>query len=313
MLSIGVVGVGRWGRNHVRVLKELENEGLVKLNLVVDVDPDRVKDISNSFKIPHYSTNIEDVSKYCDAAIVAVPIERLYEVSKILIKDGIHVLIEKPVATSVREVEDLLSSSRHRGIIAMPGFIMRFNPVIEKLKTFLSEYSDNILYILFKRLSRRPMQARRYSILLDLAVHDIDLCMYLSNDRDICLQSFIIDFVDFDEVFLAFIKSKKFPCCIHIDGLSLVKIREVDIIGNNFFIRCDTDSLTISYRYSDGRYLIEGIVGEEPLKREDRMFVLSVQGKDVAIPSLVDALHVLKIIEDVSHRCSLKLVRDSSQ
>jgi len=308
VLSIGVVGVGRWGRNHVRVLKELEVEGLVNLKLVVDVDESRAKMIADEFKIPHYSTCVEDVSKYCDAAIVSVPIEHLYSTSRLLIDDGIHVLVEKPVACSSSQVLDLMNLAKSKSVVVMPGFIMRFNPAIMKLRNFIS---SDVLYIFFRRLSRRPLQARKYSILLDLAVHDIDLCMYMVGSLDLELLNSFVKYVDNYEICLISLRCGNYICNIHVDDISNVKIREVDVVGKDFFIRCDTDSLSILYRYSKGVVNVERVSGEEPLKMEDRVFIYLVSGKDVSdVPTLEHALQVLKIIEEISRMCSIKLIRD---
>ncbi len=307
-VRIAVVGVGRWGRNHVRVMKELEREGIVKLELVVDLHEETARRICSEFSITRFSTDIGDVSKFCDAAIIAVPIEHLYDVSKALLEDGIHVLIEKPVATSCKQIKDLIDISERRGLVSMPGFIMRFNPVTRSLRENFND--DDVIYMLSKRLSRRPPQARKYSILLDLAVHDLDLCMFITRRSRLNLVNCIVESLEYDELCIASIDSEGIRCLIHVDGLSLAKVREIDIIGESCFIRGDTDSLVISVRYGDGRWRSERLIGEEPLKAEDRSFIRLINGEHVdGAPTLRDALEVMKIIENISHRCNVSLIK----
>lgn len=307
-IRVGVVGVGRWGRNHVRVMKELEREGIVKLELVVDVCEDVCRRVASEFSVPRYSTDIGDVSRFCDAAVVAVPIENLYEVAKTLLEDGVHVLVEKPVSTSCSQIKDLITISESRGLISMPGFIMRFNPVVRSLRDSFDE--GEVIYMMSKRLSRRPLQARRYSILLDLAVHDIDICLFVTRRRSLKLLNCIVEDLSDDELCIASIDAGGIRCLIHVDGLSLAKVREIDIIGRSFFMRGDTDSLVIYVRYGDGRWRSEKLVGEEPLKAEDRTFIRLVNGEHVDdAPTLRDALEVMKIIEDIAQRCSINLIK----
>jgi len=310
-VKVAVVGVGRWGRNHVRVMKELEREGIVKLELIVDVCEEAARKIASELSIPMFSTDVGDVAKLCDAAVIAVPIEHLYDTARALLEDGVHVLVEKPVATSCSQIRDLLNISERRGLVAMPGFIMRFNPVTRILRESFNQ--EDVIYMLSKRLSRRPPQARRYSILLDLAVHDIDLCMFITGKHSLNLINCIVEDLKYDELCIASIDSEGIRCLIHVDGLSLAKVREIDIIGEKCFIRGDTDSLIISVRYSDGRWRSEKLVGEEPLKAEDRSFIKLINGEHVdGAPSLRDALEVMKIIENISQRCKIELIKSSN-
>jgi len=137
MIKVGVVGVGRWGRNHVRVLKELESNGEVKLEAVCDIREDVLEGIRKEFNIPLAKTDYMELLKHVDVVIIATPIDVLAKVSKDALSEGKHALIEKPVATTSKDAEELLKLAMESNTIAMPGMIMRFNNTVNMLKELL--------------------------------------------------------------------------------------------------------------------------------------------------------------------------------
>ncbi|HIP57683.1 MAG TPA: Gfo/Idh/MocA family oxidoreductase, partial [Ignisphaera aggregans] len=107
VLRVGVVGVGRWGTNHARVLAELQEEGLIEFSAVCDVDEVRARQVAKRFGVPLATTSLESFARSVDAAIIATPMDSLYPVSRKLLEQGIDLLIEKPVATTSQEVREL--------------------------------------------------------------------------------------------------------------------------------------------------------------------------------------------------------------
>jgi len=300
-LCIGVVGVGRWGRNHVRVLKELKHEGLVSFIAIHDLDFERAISVAAEFNVDKVFKDLDEFAKHVDAAIIATPIGTLASIAKTLIEQNIHVLIEKPVAQNACEAEELYLKARNRNVLAVPGFIMRYNPIAIKLREFVGSYK--VHYIIFRRLSRRPPHARQYPILLDLAIHDVDLCRYILRGENIYVESSMIIHSTIDDIVIAVLRGTTTRCLIHVDGLSLAKIREIEIVGEDIFIRGNTDDLTINVRRSDGSYFIEKVTGEEePLKKEVRSFIERLSGKPVEIPTLEDAIEALRILDTIRRR-----------
>ncbi len=300
VLKAGVVGVGRWGKNHARVLYELQSEGIVEFSAVCDIDIDKAREIAQKYLVPTATANLDEFARRVDVAIVATPIDTLYSTAKKLLEAGIDLLIEKPVATTAKEAQELYQLAERMGVVAVPGFIMRFNPVTEKMRELAKQ--NRVLYAVFRRLSRRPPQARRYSLLLDLAVHDIDLCFYILNGKSGDIESITLIRSTIDDIVVAMLKLDDVRCLIHVDGLSLAKVREIELIAEDMFVRGNTDELTIQIKRSDGTYTIEKISGEEPLKKEDRMFLQRASGRNVEVPDLSDAVRVLEIIDKIRSR-----------
>jgi UDP-N-acetylglucosamine 3-dehydrogenase len=298
MIKVGVVGVGRWGRNHVRVLKELESNGEVKLEAVCDIREDVLEGIRKEFNIPLAKTDYMELLKHVDVVIIATPIDVLAKVSKDALSEGKHALIEKPVATTSKDAEELLKLAMESNTIAMPGMIMRFNNTVNMLKELLR--NDPPLYLVLKRMSRRPQHMTSYPLLLDLGVHDIDLCRYLTEDDvEVVVKAHRL-VMNYDEVIIATLKMKKGVYChIHIDGVSPYKVREIDVITGNNFMRADTNMNRITMYSSTGEKIFQGEV-HEPLKKELQWFINVVKTRSKHYqPNLVDVINYLKVVEAI--------------
>uniref|UniRef100_A0A7C4FHA4 Gfo/Idh/MocA family oxidoreductase n=1 Tax=Ignisphaera aggregans TaxID=334771 RepID=A0A7C4FHA4_9CREN len=299
MIRVGVIGVGRWGRNHVRVLKELENDGKVKLEAVCDIREEVLENVRKEFSVPIAKTDYVELLKHVDAVVIATPIDLLAKVSKDVLAEGRHALIEKPVATTSREAEVLLEIATENNVIAMPGMIMRFNGAVIALKELLRK--ELPLYIILKRMLRRPKNMVPYPILLDLGVHDIDLCRYLTEDEVATVIKAHRLAMSYDEVIIATLRMKKGVYChIHIDGVSPYKVREIDAITESGFIRADTNTNRVAVYSATGEQIIPVEV-YEPLKKELQWFIEVVKAKPRHYqPNLHDAISYLRIAEAIS-------------
>jgi len=299
VIRVGVIGVGRWGRNHVRVLKELENDGKVKLEAVCDIREEVLENVRKEFSVPIAKTDYVELLKHVDAVVIATPIDLLAKVSKDVLAEGRHALIEKPVATTSREAEVLLEIATENNVIAMPGMIMRFNGAVIALKELLRK--ELPLYIILKRMLRRPKNMVPYPILLDLGVHDIDLCRYLTEDEVATVIKAHRLAMSYDEVIIATLRMKKGVYChIHIDGVSPYKVREIDAITESGFIRADTNTNRVAVYSATGEQIIPVEV-YEPLKKELQWFIEVVKAKPRHYqPNLHDAISYLRIAEAIS-------------
>ncbi len=300
-VRIAVVGAGAWGRNIVRALKELEAEGLVRVEAVVDADESRARSIAAEFNVPLYSTDVLEIpSRGINAAAVAVSIDQLTTVSKLLIDKGTHVFVEKPVSTESSDVLELIKLARAVGVITQPGFIVRFDPVAKALRELLSVYRP-AKYIVFKRLSRRPEHRWKFPIVFDLMIHDIDLTQYfLGRKKWKVLSVNAIEFmkgathtlevvIEYGQTLITYLA----------DGLLPVKIREVDIATEEAFIRGNFRDRKVITESPQGRRYHEAL-GEEPLKEELKAFIKRIRGFNVSeAPTLEDAYEAVRIAEEI--------------
>lgn len=292
---IGIVGVGRWGSNIARVLWELHREGLISFEIVIDIDIEKAKNIARKYGVKKYSNNLID-AQGLDGVVVAVPIPYLAKTALKLVKQGLNVFVEKPVARSVAEIKELINAVKERNVKAVPGFIMRFNPVIEYLAENIKRIDLNVVEL--RRLSRRPPSARRNSIILDLAVHDIDIANYLFRDTDAMLIKWYHTRISGDEVVKIILEYDGIPVMIHVDGICPVKVREIDIIAKDYFIRGNTDTNVIVYKTLYEERIVK-LSSEEPLKKEIKEWIKLLVEDRSKSPTLEDALRVLELAEPI--------------
>jgi len=175
-LRVAVAGAGAFGRNHLRVLRELETER-AGVALVAAVDPDaaRADEAAKQYGIPVFAS-IDALLKAdlkLDAACVAVPTVKHYEVATELLGAGLDLLIEKPLAASLAEADDLIQRAEKNGRIVQPGHLERFNPAVMAVEPSLTRP----MFFEAHRLSVFTPRALDVDVILDLMIHDLDIVL----------------------------------------------------------------------------------------------------------------------------------------
>ena len=173
-LRYGVVGLGVMGRNHARVIRELDG-----IELAAVVDPFAVDDdIAGAPLLPDLDRLLE---AHIDAAVVAVPTTAHEEVALRLAEAGVHVLVEKPIAADVVEGRRMTDAFRSRGLVGAVGHIERFNPALQALRQRLESGELGEVYqIATRRQGPFPVRIADVGVIKDLATHDIDLTSWLA-------------------------------------------------------------------------------------------------------------------------------------
>jgi len=175
-LAVALIGVGRWGRNHARVLSQLRGRLLDRL-VIVDKNVERAREVASRYGVDAVYGDIDEMlrrEKDLDAAVIAVPTVFHYVVADALL-DHTNVFIEKPLAATLEEGESLLSKARKLGRVAAVGHIERFNPVVKVCRQIVE--GSEIVGMTARRLGPGP--AGGYTLNLgvghDLLVHDVDI------------------------------------------------------------------------------------------------------------------------------------------
>ena len=176
-LKIAVIGVGGWGKNHVRVLHNME-----VLEAVCDLSSDRAKEIAKKYNTKFYSS-IKDLfsnERGLDACLVCTPTKSHLSVVKDVIENGCHVFVEKPLSFSSKECEEMTDLSEKAKVVLTCGYVERFNPAVQDLKKIIEEqaYGD-LLMMEFHRENRMPLHIKDVGVIYDTSVHDIDTAMFL--------------------------------------------------------------------------------------------------------------------------------------
>lgn len=172
-LKVGVVGVGHLGRHHARILAGLEG---VELAGLVDCRREQAEAVAASLGTQAL-TNYQELLPLVDAVSVVVPTVLHAEVAGFFLQRGIHCLVEKPLAPTIKEAQHLVSAAEKSGAILQVGHIERFNPAF----ACLVESGLRPRYLSAERLGVYTFRSTDISVVFDLMIHDIDLVLTLVN------------------------------------------------------------------------------------------------------------------------------------
>ena len=171
-----MAGAGAFGRNHLRVVRELETAG-EGVALVAAVEPDaaRAEEAAKQYGIKVFAS-IDELLKAdlkLDAACVAVPTVKHHEVAAALLEAGLDLLVEKPLAANLAEADDLIERAERGGRIVQPGHLERFNPAVLAVEPRLKRP----MFFEAHRLSVFTPRALDVDVVLDLMIHDLDIVL----------------------------------------------------------------------------------------------------------------------------------------
>jgi predicted dehydrogenase len=176
-LRVGVVGAGAFGRNHLRVYRELEQFGNpVRLAAVIDRDHAVAQEAAAKFGVPPFASVAECLATMeLDAASVCVPTVHHRAAAEELIAAGVDVLIEKPLAPSLEDADAILRLAAERECIVQVGHLERFNPAVTAARRFL----NRPMFFESHRLSIFTPRSLDVDVVLDLMIHDLDIVLSL--------------------------------------------------------------------------------------------------------------------------------------
>ena len=180
-IRVGVGGVGHVGSLHAQVYSKLPNARLVA---VCDLNQARAKEVAARFRCLA-TREATQLLGAVDAVSVAVPTNAHEAVAAPLLEAGIHVLIEKPMATTLAQADHLLALARRRGVILQVGHIERFNAAIQTAKAYLTHPR----FIEVHRLSPYPFRGLDVSVVLDVMIHDLDLILSLVGSQPVRVEA----------------------------------------------------------------------------------------------------------------------------
>ncbi len=275
IIKIGVIGSGFWGKNHVRVLKEINDAELV---FVADIDVNRAEEISKRFNIEFFKDYKEALNKHdVDAVTICTPTSTHYEIAVDVIKRGINVLIEKPVTGDLEKALKLSEIAKDTKVKIMPGFIERFNPAVNYLKQLIDKGKiGHIITVIAERVSRRPDRVKDVGVLYDLGIHDIDVIRYITNKQVKSVYSIIGKVQGIYEDYALVTLNLE-------DNITSFIIITIDYITQEVIIENNEGMLKPYIEYS------------EPLKRELQHFINMIKGEKPLV-TLNDAIIALYII-----------------
>lgn len=178
MISVGVVGLGYWGPNLVRNLNSCPDTHLAWL---CDAKPDRLQAIGKQYPAASCTSDFKDLldDPNVDAIVIACPVGAHYPLAKAALNRGKHVLVEKPLAASVAEAEELAALAEKSGLLLLVDHVFLYSPSVRKMAELIRDGEvGDLLFIDSVRINLGIFQ-HDVNVIWDLAPHDLSIIDYL--------------------------------------------------------------------------------------------------------------------------------------
>jgi predicted dehydrogenase len=313
---IGVIGAGALGYHHVRLLRDVAGASLIGFH---DARPERARQVASELAVQSFDA-ADALIDACDALTIAVPTPAHYAVAKAALAKGRHLLIEKPLAASLAEADELLDIARRSGSLIQTGHVERFNRAVRAALPFV----EAPRFIDSDRLAPFNPRGSDVAVVLDLMIHDIDLVLTLVGSHVVDVAAVgvpvLTPFVDIANARIAF--ESGVVANITSSRVSRERMRKVRIFqqsgylsldlaagdGEFYRLRGDVDLATLAKGPLALEAFVERIPLEapegEPLRLEFESFVAAVRGEQPVVVSgengreaLAVALRIVKEIE----------------
>jgi predicted dehydrogenase len=306
-VRIGVVGVGALGYHHVRILRDVPAARLVGF---YERMPERAAAVSSELGVSATST-LTELLDSVDAITVVVPTPAHHEVAKAALERGKHVLIEKPIAVTLEEADELLDLARRAGVIVQTGHVERFNRAIRAALPYVNAPR----FVESNRLASFKPRGSEVAVVLDLMIHDIDLVRTLVGGRVSGLEAVgvpvLTPFVDIANARLSFDSGA--VANITASRVSRERTRKLRMFqasgylsldlgsgtGEFYRLRSDLDLQALSNAPRAIDDFVERITLEapegEPLRLEFESFVAAVRGLSPVVVSGEDGREALSV------------------
>ena len=278
-LRIGVVGVGVMGSNHARVLSDMAG---VKLVGVADPDRKQRDFVSGTLGCGAFNDVDALLNAGVDAVTIAAPTHLHHDIALKCIGRGVHLLVEKPLASSVAEGRAIVAAARRAGVTLMVGHVERFNPAVQSVKRAIKD--QDILSIAITRVGPFPPRMSNVGVVIDLGVHDIDLIRWFTESEIVEIQPQMSSAVAEREdiALLQFRTASGVLAHINTNWLTPFKARNIHIATRDKYLIADLLTLQVTECFGfqpDGSYSMRHLsVGyAEPLRAELVAFVDAIR------------------------------------
>jgi predicted dehydrogenase len=319
-IKIGVVGCGYWGPNLIRNFRSLPG---CQLKMMCDVSEERLRHLKSLYPEVEGETDYSHMLNGAglDAVVIATSVRHHYPMAKASLLAGKHTFIEKPMAASAQECEELVEIAEQKGLVLMVGHTFLYSPAVRKIKEIV-EWGDlgEIRYICARRLNLGLFQ-KDINVAWDLAPHDISIILHIMEEPPVsvnCRGSAHVTpgVEDVTAMCLNFRNNRS--AIIHSSWLDPRKTREMTIVGSKRMIVYDDVSQIekikiydarverpphydtfgeFHYAYHYGDMYVPYIKQEEPLKSECQHFLDCIREGISPLTNGKQGLELVRILE----------------
>jgi UDP-N-acetylglucosamine 3-dehydrogenase len=278
-LKVGVVGVGVMGGNHARVFSDMAGVQLVG---VADPDVKQREFVARTLGCAAFTDMDGLLGSGVDAITIAAPTHLHHDLTLECISRGVNVLVEKPIAPTVEEGRAIVAAARRAGVTLMVGHVERFNPAVESIKRAIKD--QDILSIAITRVGPFPPRMSNVGVVIDLAVHDIDLIRWFTDSEIVEIQPQLSSAVAEREdiALLQFRTASGVLAHINTNWLTPFKARTIHVATRDKYLIADLLTMQVTECFgfqADGSYSMRHLsVGySEPLRAELLAFIDAIR------------------------------------
>jgi predicted dehydrogenase len=305
-IKVGVVGVGYLGEHHTRIYGTLPNAELVGVS---DTNEKRGAEIAEKYNTKYFH-NFEQLLDRVDAVSIAVPTKYHFNIAQVALQKNTHLLVEKPIAKSVEEAEEIVRLSQGKKLSLHVGHIEWFNPALLTIKDKI----QTPLFIESHRLHQFNPRGTDVAVVLDLMIHDLDIVLHFVRSPIRRIDALGVPVLtDTEDLANARIEFENGTVAnLNASRVSRENQRKIRFYQKNTYITVDTLNRKVEiYRKNNGK---EGpvivrsdppISKEEPLALELKSFLLSIEGGTSDLTTGKEGLFVL----ETAHKI-LKMIRE---
>ncbi|MFA5839717.1 MAG: Gfo/Idh/MocA family oxidoreductase [Candidatus Margulisiibacteriota bacterium] len=300
-LKIGVIGAGVMGKNHLRICASLPGVNLIGL---ADVNEVAGKQIAEQHGIAYFK-QYADLFPLVDAIVLAAPTQAHFEIGKECLNAGKHLLIEKPIAASSAEGEQLVALAAEKKLIFAVGLIERFNPAFQELQKLLRH--EKLIGLTLQRFSPFPERISDADVIQDMMIHDLDLLLALLPKDEIesikaegkKVKSKRLDQVDVTIFFKSGILAK-----VHANRVFAIKTRKIMALTESCLIEADLLEKRVYVRDLKGALpSAHHVKPVDQLTVELTDFIKAVKAQEAPTVDGLAGLKATKLAEEVSQLC----------
>ncbi len=319
-VRIAVVGAGNWGRNHVRTLALMADVDLVA---VCDTDDERRAELARQYPTVRVTASLDEAVDGADGVVVATPVTSHVSVARDALQRGLPTLIEKPMALSVAEAEELVDLVAETGAPVLAGHLLVFHPAIEYLQGLITDGDLGTVYYLYSQRVNLGQVRPDENALWSFGPHDVSVALRLLGEAPVRVaahgKSFLQAGIE-DVVFLLLEMPSGALVHVQMSWLDPHKKRQLTVVGSRKMVVFDDMQVREKIKVYDkgvdrpptyasygeslavreGEILIPRIPNVEPLRAELDHFAAVIRGEAEPRSGVQDGLEVVRILEAAS-------------
>ena len=322
MFGVLIVGCGYWGVNYVRVFDSLPNVQVT----VCDQRVERLQEIQEHFRAIETTTNLQDALESTDVDIVVVctGAKTHHAVASACLKAGKHVLVEKPIATTVADAKEMIATAKENDVILMVGHTFLYNSAVQKVNEVVTSEEQKQIYYLYSRRTNMGPIRPDVNVIWDLAPHDVSIFNYLLDSTPEWVSAVGVKALQTDREDAGFISLGYLNGVvgnIHVSWVDPNKVRELVIVSNSRRIVFDdlnsleqvkvfekgiTPTTSEASSFGEHQFLIRDgdifspkIEISEPLKNQCLHLLSCVENNQIPLTDGQSGLNIVKVMEAV--------------